>query len=179
MSVNCHIPPAIFLISADADLLRLIPHRTFSQVALIIIKLYNNVLVPATRKRGAFLEECIHLLDPVTCSSCKGAERDRRLGYHFHDCEGEVLLKSTREFVHGFKVWYPYGPHEVPTGIGTVHIAGGWSCAQVNSLVRYNPQLCWVEFAPSHRFLIDTPEWHKFFSEQPGGTIGIRLRRCS
>ncbi len=123
-------------------------------------------------------EECVHMLVPDWCSSCKGGEPTRRRGgYRFHrESEGTILLTSGRPFVPGFRMWYPYSTESAPTDVGTVHITGGWSGSHIRSLVKYNKGLCWIEFAPSQKPTVEDDGWLNYLASQPGGAIGVRLR---
>lgn len=123
-------------------------------------------------------EECVHMLVKEWCSACKGGRRSVRRGYRMHDeSNGIVLLSCDRVFVPGFKMWYPYSSESTPFGFGTVHITGGWSGMHIRSLVKNNAKLCWLEFAPSQRQTIEDDGWLNYFASQPGGAIGVRLRR--
>lgn len=115
------------------------------------------------------------------CSSCGGADRHTtRGGYRFHsENEGIVLLESGRDYAPGFAIWYPYGNEPAPVDVGTVHIAGGWSSDQIFYLLKWAPDLCWLEFAPSQRHKIGDDGWLKVLYDQPGGAVGLRLKSCT
>jgi hypothetical protein len=122
--------------------------------------------------------ECIHLLDLTTCTTCKGGNTKLRGRYRFHDeSNGLILLESGRVFYPGHRVWYPYENDPIPTDVGTVHISGGWSTTHISALITDNKNLCWLEFAPSQRNLLEDDGWINLFYVQPGGPIGLRLRR--
>lgn len=109
----------------------------------------------------------------VTCTHCSGNQKYHRGGYTYHDDKQGVVLESKRPYVPGLAIWYPYGDKPIPLHAGTVHVAGGWSFGHISELIEKHTKLWMIEFAPSHKELMDEG-WLNLLSQEG---IGLQFRR--
>ncbi len=95
------------------------------------------------------MEECIHLLQPETCSSCKGGKTKK--DYRFHD---ELVLVPIEKYNPGFAKWWPYAESygsksKLPKNAGWVHIVGVATLSHVEKLLVANDNITKISMSPS------------------------------
>lgn len=110
--------------------------------------------------------------ESLWCSICaKGSSHGKKRSSYAN----KVLQQAGRPRVGQYTTWYPY-KNSPPAKAGRVHICGGWGSEHLANLVSSCQKLYVVELAPCQEFMIDDG-WLRYLYNQPGGAIGVELRK--